>query len=677
MNLRRQLLLVSVLTLSLPWAGFQFIRETESALRAGQQQMLAGTARAVADSLAQYREEFVAEWLDDPVAADQLYGHRLDAPPTIDGYFDDWLLDRAALRVIPGVDGPIRLVFGLYEQSVYLYVEVADRAVVYTAPGAAALDEDSRYSDRVTLVSTSPPYRAESLSFAAEAPGPILTYVSTAYGFSPEPSINALWQDVPGGYQVEARIPISELGTNLGVVVRNTATETAAPVRSATYTRQSPGPFVATSPELTAIADALVQPGMRLLITDAAGWRIAQTGSLPAERTDSDSAGSAWLRLVYNALVESGERAALAEPDQSGREQQSYISRALQGSASVSWFRSAASGKAVVAAAEPIRIGDRTVGSVILQQGTDAILSLTNQGLSRLINATVIATVLVAFALLGYASWLSRRIRRLSRAAERALDSKRLDARLPSASAGDEIGDLSRSFSHVLRQLGDYNEYLRSLASKLSHELRTPLAIVTSSLENLEHETLGEAAVGYARRARDGADRLRRVLSAMSEASRVEELMQAVEAETFSLAEVLSAAVDAYRDVYPQRKFEFDCGLASSAISGSPELIVQLLDKLVDNAVEFSADGDTVTVQLGRQGNELVIRVENPGPALPERMRARLFDSMVSVRPKGPQEHLGLGLYIAKLIADGHGGTIDAQNTDNGVAFLVRLPSNA
>ena len=72
MNLRRQLLLVSLLTLSLPWAGFQFIRETESALRAGQQQMLAGTARAVADSLAQYREEFVTEWLDDAIAADQL-----------------------------------------------------------------------------------------------------------------------------------------------------------------------------------------------------------------------------------------------------------------------------------------------------------------------------------------------------------------------------------------------------------------------------------------------------------------------------------------------------------------------------------------------------------------------------------------------------------------------------
>jgi methyl-accepting chemotaxis protein len=117
--------------------------------------------------------------------------------------------------------------------------------------------------------------------------------------------------------------------------------------------------------------------------------------------------------------------------------------------------------------------GGETLGAVILQQGTEAILSLTNEGLARLINLTLITTLLVAGGLLGYATWLSRRIRRLSVAAEAALDNEALQSALPSALAEDEIGDLSRSFSSVLRQLGDYNEYLKSLASKLSHELRT------------------------------------------------------------------------------------------------------------------------------------------------------------------------------------------------------------
>ncbi|MGH8196168.1 MAG: ATP-binding protein, partial [Woeseiaceae bacterium] len=70
-----------------------------------------------------------------------------------------------------------------------------------------------------------------------------------------------------------------------------------------------------------------------------------------------------------------------------------------------------------------------------------------------------------------------------------------------------------------------------------------------------------------------------------------------------------------------------------------------------------------------------VIAVTNPGPPLPERMRSQLFDSMVSVRPDESGKHLGLGLYIARLIAVGHGGSIAALNVEGGVSFEVRLPS--
>jgi signal transduction histidine kinase len=314
------------------------------------------------------------------------------------------------------------------------------------------------------------------------------------------------------------------------------------------------------------------------------------------------------------------------------------------------------------------------LGAVVLQQGTDAILSLTNQGLARLINVTLIATLLVAFTLLGYATWLSRRISDLSIAAEKALDDDHLHSTLPSALAGDEIGDLSRSFSHVLRQLGEYNDYLRSLASKLSHELRTPLAIVTSSLENLEHEPLNEASANYAARAKGGADRLRRILTAMSEASRVEELMQHAEPENFDLCKVLRSTTAAYRDVYPNRQFELSSDIDEAETQGSPELLIQMLDKLIDNAVEFSAEHDTITVGLTSDSSSLRLTISNPGPKLPEQMRSQLFDSMVSVRPGAGEKHLGLGLYIAKLIAEGHGGRIEADNTDSGVRFTVALP---
>ncbi len=674
MNLKQQLLLVSLLTLVLPWAGVQFIRETESALRTGQQQMLAGTARAVADSLAQYTEEFPPTQVGERFAGDQLYGHELESNPEIDGYFDDWTIGRGSLRTLRGSDGPVRFALGLFDEAVYLYVEVSDRNVVYATPATAALESGSRYADRVSLINTSPPYREEALTFAAEAPGSVVAYLRNEYGFAPDPTVLATWQDVPGGYQLEARIPASKLGTHLGIVVSNTTSELAAPVRSASFSATAPGRLVTKSVELSDIAAGLAQPGMRLIVTDLSGWRIATGGNIVSPQSSPAGAPSAWLRIAYNALVKSGQQAELAEPDPGGREQQSYIVQALGGQETVSWFRSADSGRAVVAVAQPITTKDMTLGAVVLQQGTDAILSLTNQGLARLINVTLIATLLVAFTLLGYASWLSRRISNLSVAAEDALDGDNLRTTLPSALAGDEVGDLSRSFSHVLRQLGEYNDYLRSLASKLSHELRTPLAIVTSSLENLEHEPLNRASADYAARAKGGADRLRRILTAMSEASRVEELMQHAEPEEFDLRKVLASTAAAYRDVYPKRTFELTHEVDDAVTQGSPELLIQMLDKLVDNAVDFSDEHDVITIGLSAEDSSLQLTISNPGPKLPETMRSQLFDSMVSVRPGAGDKHLGLGLYVAKLIAEGHGGKIQADNTDIGVRFTVVLP---
>ena len=675
-TLKRQLLIVSLMVLVLPWAGCQFIRETESALRAGQQDMLAGTARAIADTLSQYPEDFPEPRASDFRIGDQLYGHELTSAPRIDGYFEDWPVGDEAAVLLTGSDGEVRVILGVHGSYIYLFAAVSDRDAVFLPPGA--LPGSGRpHVDRVELRSVSPPYLDESFIFAAEAPGRIVTYVRSPNGTVAEPSVHAHWQDVPGGYQVEARIPRRLLGVNLGVEVTNTdnVNTRGATVRS--FASQYPGTFVRSSSDLARVGRNLVQPGMRLVITDYAGWRLAEVGTLELPGATSATPVSNWLRLVYVAIVERGTDARFATPAATGREQQLYIRDALNGRPTASWFRSGQSGNAVVAVAQPITDGTANggavVGSVVLQQGTDAILSLTNEGLSRLLNVTLIATLAVAAGLLGYATWLSRRIRKLSVATEAALSGDGIDVELPSANASDELGDLSRSFSNVLGALGEYNAYLRTLASKLSHELRTPLAIVTSSLDNLEHEALDESARNYTERAKDGAERLRRILNAMSEANRVEELMQNAELRTFDLEPVLASAVSAYRDVYAERQFEFQ-PVTGAAIVGSPELLIQMLDKLVDNAVSFSAEDDTIVIALDRTDDDLCLSVANPGPPLPDKLRGQLFDSLVSLRSGGNSRHLGLGLFIARLIAEGHGGAISGDNTDDGVRFSVSLP---
>ena len=160
----------------------------------------------------------------------------------------------------------------------------------------------------------------------------------------------------------------------------------------------------------------------------------------------------------------------------------------------------------------------------------------------------------------------------------------------------------------------------------------------------------------------------------MSEANRVEELMKHSEADLFCVDKVVGSAVAAYSDAWPDRRFSYQGTGAASMVAGSPELIIQMLDKLVDNAVDFTSDDDEIAVSLSATETGYELRVDNPGPPLPENMRARLFDSMVSLRDESHGKHLGLGLHIVRLVAEGHGGSVHAENRDGGVSFVIRLP---
>lgn len=673
MNLRKQLLLVSLLTLILPWAGCQFIRETESALREVQEEMLGGYAKAIADSLSQFHDELLYDDGSGDSTTGRLYAHPLRRGPLVDGYVDEWSLPTGALASLRGTDGPIRYAMGSYGQYWYLFVDVRDANIIYARQTDAGTA--TKFADSVILTSIEQASESTEFRFQAEAPGKISAVRRHRDQSLDEPRILAHWQDTATGYSLEARIPKGLVAGRLGLAVVNTNDSDSAGVISANFSGAVPGRLVANSPVLQSVATGYVQDGLRLIITDKDGWRLAQAGSVLIAGGDANRQQSGWLRIIYNLLLEPGADAALAEPAPGGREQQSYISEALQGRAGAArWFRSVDTGRAVVSVAQPIWSGTVQTGAIVLQQGTDAILSLTNKVLTRLAVLTLIAMLVVAVVLIGYASWLSLRIQRLSNAAEHALDENKLQVALPSALSGDEVGDLSRSFSSVLKQLGTYNEYLQTLATKLSHELRTPLTIVRSSLENLEHEDLSADAREYAARAKEGTDRLQKILSAMSEANRTEELIENVEPEIFDLNAVLQSTVSAYAGAWPERNFQMLCPEETTRIHGAPELIIQMLDKLVDNAVDFTLPGDTITVSLKAESDVAIIAVSNPGQPLPEEMQARLFNSMVSVRSGDAGKHLGLGLYIARVIAEGHGGSIEATNTDDGVTIQIRIP---
>jgi len=291
----------------------------------------------------------------------------------------------------------------------------------------------------------------------------------------------------------------------------------------------------------------------------------------------------------------------------------------------------------------------------------------------------VLAVLLVgSLALTAYATWLSSRIRRLRDDAERAIDEQgRVRAPLASSRAGDEIGDLSRSFSSVLARLSEYASYQEKMASRLSHELRTPVAVVRSSLDNLKATPLPDEARVYMARAQEGLTRLTQILTRMTEAARLEESLADVDRERFDLVPVVAGCVEGYRLAYPNAAISFAATSDVIPMVGAPDLIAQMLDKLVANAVEF-ARGGAVVVRLDGTSDDVQLSVSNDGPPLPDGMQGRLFDSMVSVRAAGDTgaPHLGLGLYIVRVIAEFHGGYAEATNRPDGsgVTVTITLP---
>jgi signal transduction histidine kinase len=317
------------------------------------------------------------------------------------------------------------------------------------------------------------------------------------------------------------------------------------------------------------------------------------------------------------------------------------------------------------------------IGGLEVTQAADLWLRLRDRALTHMLNFTLGTSVAAVFLMFAFAAWLALRLARLRRASESALTRSGLVTAFPEMQARDELGDVARSFSTLLARLHAYTEYLRTLAGKLAHEIRTPLTIVRSSLENLEAEPAGDAARTYLARARQGSERLNAILLAMGAASRVEEAIGSAERVDFDLVAVLDSAVAAYRSAFPTRAFTGELPPGPLMLHGAPDLIVQMLDKLIENAVDFSPPGAAVTIRLRLEPAVALIEVENPGPPLPGHLQGRLFESLWQSRPDGESRpHFGLGLYIVRLIAEFHGGEATARSLpgEAGVRVTVRLP---
>jgi signal transduction histidine kinase len=495
-----------------------------------------------------------------------------------------------------------------------------------------------------------------------------------------ESRISAVMQRSRDGYVLEISVPLSMIGQHFGVLIDDRDRRGAA--RSSYGTLdvsdlRATGRLIAASPNLSDHLRQFSQPGVELTVASSTGAVLTRIDApaLPGDYTRLRG----FLPRMYRLLLDGDlipRRVSQAEKEKAAGQLTQRVSR---GKAETAFFAGRYENSVIVAAAAPIFSADgrHVIGVIQLAQTADRWLTLRDRALTRLLNLTLFVTLFAVAAAFWFAGRMTVRISRLGAAAETALSREGSVSRLlPESEAKDELGDLSRSFSSLLGRLDEYTGYLRTLAGKLAHEIRTPNTIIRSSLENLESESQNETAKVYIARAREGSERLGAILTAMGAATRVEEAISHSERQRFDLASLVREAAAAYGTAFPQRRFICEAP-ESLPFLGSPELIVQMLDKLIDNAVDFSADGAEISIVLRGDEDWADLSVANPGPTLPPEAAAKLFESLWQSRSEGDRRpHFGLGLYIVRLIAEFHGGNATAANLpgDAGAVFTVRLP---
>ncbi len=685
MRIRSQLLLVGLSTLVLPWAGCQYARELETTLRASQEQSLLASAGTIANALSAEPARVFRDPAD-ATASDggdgDLYVFPLARTPLLDGYREDWDVVRDPLPLAAAGGAPLRLQLGITDRYLYIYAEVADPQFE-PEPGDVHAGRD-RF-DHVDLVLERPDGGRDVYFFATAGQGlsAAQTWDLGADGvrrIGVEPRIQGFWLLTRSGYHLEARVPLELVGERLGI----RAVDGAAAASSGDLPG-TPDPDPITTRRLLFAPRGLdellatfVRAGTRATVIDRHGLKFGTAGTLDAEVDVDESQSPELSRAWFRRLMAVDNRALPERSPAPDRLAGAHIDAALAGRLGAAWLRTGRHDLILLAAAAPIVVEGRTRGAVVLEQAGDQLVGLRDRALARLFDSTLLATGVAIAFVFGFATWLGLRIGRLQAGADSAIGADgRIRLDMPESASADELGALARSFERLLARLNEHTQYLRSLGGKLSHELRTPLTIVRSSLDNLESGELRADQRAFLRRAREGSSRLQSILSALGAAARVEESIKQAERTHLELGELLRAAIAGYRAGFPLTRFAASLPDEPCPFRGAPDLIVQMLDKLIENAVDFCPPDGEVRVTLGRAGGSFEIAVVNDGPPIPDELRGRLFESLIERRTGSDERpHFGLGLYITRLIAEFHGGDVTAANRESaaGAVFTVRLP---
>jgi two-component system sensor histidine kinase ChvG len=343
--------------------------------------------------------------------------------------------------------------------------------------------------------------------------------------------------------------------------------------------------------------------------------------------------------------------------------------------------------------ATPVEVAGDLVGVVAITSNSQEIDRLVRYEREQILQMFLLAVVLSIALSFMLASTISNPLSDLAAAAEmgRDRDSRRVApsrVRIPDLAARpDEIGRLSVAMRGMVSALYDRIDANEQFAADVAHEIKNPLASLRSAVGSLRFVKKEDQRDKLLDVIEHDVRRLDRLVSDISNASRLDSELVKEEEEEFNLLKTLSNLCQYLSQQAGEKGVDFIIDLPSDSISihGLEARLAQVFVNLVTNAISFCEDGDAVRVWARRRENRVLIVVEDTGPGIPEQALTKVFKRFYSERPQADfGKHSGLGLAISKQIVEAHGGVIWAENIRPtaadptseplGARFVVGLP---
>jgi len=341
-------------------------------------------------------------------------------------------------------------------------------------------------------------------------------------------------------------------------------------------------------------------------------------------------------------------------------------------------------GGRVVSVSVPIKRVRAVLGVLTLEAGdVDSIVAHEREALIPFI-LVAIGVALLSSLLLTHV--IAVPVLRLARAADRVRLARTRAMSLPDlANRDDEIGDLTRSLEAMTATLADRLVAIERFAADVSHELRNPMTSIRSAVETLDLVKTKAQRARLQAILQNDVGRLDRLITDISNASRLDAELQRNAPTPMDLARLLQDISDFYtatsRPDDPRVTFVGPPTPEPLMVVGREGPLGQVFRNLVDNARSFSPPGGEVRVYVARGRGEILARVEDDGPGIPADNLETVFERFYTSRPRGAAfgGNSGLGLAIARQIIETHGGRIWAENRRDGqrvlgASFRVSLP---